>query len=372
MTVSRKTATRTATKKAASRVKAQGNALGHRVGLARAAAANALESLEGAGRVRAPSDADLERAATAIHEAAREDPAAFAFLDGSLSEERLSADLKEAFAKEPGSALSHEQRNALEAIVLLRGRPALLIHEDTFDVPEGYWEILAPFRPDAMNVIRAVGRIAIADGFPEVPYVGTGFVVGKNLVMTNAHVAEVFSARDGSGWAIKAFMKVSIDFKQEYGSAERSEFPVTGVECIHPEFDLALLRIGSVKGARLPTPIAVHKDADYAAATNTVYTVGFPAADGKRNEAAEMDRIFARVYEKKRLSPGRIIRVPPGKADFTHDCSTLGGSSGCCVVDLSTNRVIGLHYGGIYREFNSAVLLPALVNDPLLASVNFR
>jgi Trypsin-like peptidase domain len=363
-----------AAKQAASR-KAAGNAtaLDHRIGLARASAINSLESLAHAAAPRAASDADIAQAARQISEAAREDPAAFAFLgDQQVSETRLRDDLKNALTADRGDALSAEQRNALEAIVLLRGRPALLVRNGTFEVPQGFWEVLAPSRPDASNIIRAVGRIGIAEGFPEVPYVGTGFVVGKNLVMTNAHVAEVFSARDGSGWAVKAFMKVGIDFNQEYGSADRHEFPVVGVECIHAKYDLALLRIGSVKGTRPPKPLTIHKDTGFAAASNLVYTVGFPAADGTRNDPAQMHRIFAGIYEKKRLSPGRIVRVESASADLMHDCATLGGSSGCCVVDMTTSRVIGLHYGGVYRESNSAVLLPALAKDPLLASVNFR
>ena len=51
---------------------------------------------------------------------------------------------------------------------------------------------------------------------------------------------------------------------------------------------------------------------------------------------------------------------------FKHDCSTLGGNSGSSVIDLETNQVIGLHFGGRYLQGNSAVALWELTNDRLL------
>jgi V8-like Glu-specific endopeptidase len=56
-----------------------------------------------------------------------------------------------------------------------------------------------------------------------------------------------------------------------------------------------------------------------------------------------------------------------------HNCSTIGGFSGGCVVDLDSSQVIGLHFAGKYMQYNEAVALWRLVDDPLLtnAGVNF-
>ena len=56
-----------------------------------------------------------------------------------------------------------------------------------------------------------------------------------------------------------------------------------------------------------------------------------------------------------------------------HDAPRLGGDSGRCVVDLDSNQVIGLHFAGKYMQYNEAVALWRLVDDPLLtdAGVNF-
>jgi len=74
-----------------------------------------------------------------------------------------------------------------------------------------------------------------------------------------------------------------------------------------------------------------------------------------------------------------IIRMEPCSSGaepddvMFHDASTLGGNSGSCVVDLDSNQVIGLHFAGKYMQYNEAVALWRLVDDPLLrdAGVNF-
>ncbi len=87
-----------------------------------------------------------------------------------------------------------------------------------------------------------------------------------------------------------------------------------------------------------------------------------------------MNRIFTNVFNVKRLQPGAIMEVLEPRSLLRHDCSTLGGNSGSCVVDLETNRVVGLHFGGRFSEGNYAVALWKLTDDPLLkkAKVNFQ
>ena len=67
----------------------------------------------------------------------------------------------------------------------------------------------------------------------------------------------------------------------------------------------------------------------------------------------------------KRFSPGTVI----GWRDvnvFTHDASTLPGSSGSCIVDFEDRRVVGLHYGGRYKDQNYAVSLWKFREDAVL------
>ena len=84
------------------------------------------------------------------------------------------------------------------------------------------------------------------------------------------------------------------------------------------------------------------------------------------NACAPMQRLFANVYNVKRLQPGNFLRYLTGNNLFTHDCSTLGGNSGSPVLDLDSHRIIGLHFGGSFQKFNNAVALWELQSDPLI------
>lgn len=335
---------------------------------------------------RLPTLDETHSLAESIKAAATADPWAFRILGRDIRKEAIHEDLHNGFIalrKDGGQAkLTSSQRGALEAIVLLSGRPALFIKHDTFDVPEGVWELLAPYRLDMSGAIKAVGRIGVPSH--GIPYVGTGFVVGNGLIMTNRHViCPYFVSEDTSRsedksrqWKLSSGVKMTIDFRQEFGSAETLEFEIADVEGIHSDMsiDLALLKVNPIgtNSEPLPPPASIQKNAGYVAKTNFIYVVGYPGADTERNDPNEMHRIFSGVYEKKRLAPGRVTSVNNRDKTITHDCSTLGGSSGSCIIDLSTNSVIGLHFKGQYLKENTAVLLPELTSDALLSSINFK
>jgi hypothetical protein len=85
-----------------------------------------------------------------------------------------------------------------------------------------------------------------------------------------------------------------------------------------------------------------------------------------------MHRIFNNLYGYKRLQPGKLRNLVGGANIVEHDCSTLGGNSGSCVVDMTTNKIVGLHFSGRFGEINSAVALWKLIDDPLLKSAGVQ
>jgi hypothetical protein len=104
-----------------------------------------------------------------------------------------------------------------------------------------------------------------------------------------------------------------------------------------------------------------------------VYLIGYPASDNQGITPPDvLSRIFGDVFEVKRLQPGTVTSISSKLRRFTHDCSTLGGNSGSCVLDLETHQVIGLHFSGGYREKNYAVALWRFADDPLLATAGVR
>jgi V8-like Glu-specific endopeptidase len=264
----------------------------------------------------------------------------------------------------PAARLDPEEVVGTEAIILLVGRPALLIQEGKFFPPPQAWTKLEDARDAIETTIQSVGRIEVK-GHPAMDWIGTGWLVADGVVMTNRHVAKEFTRQKGQKWVFEPAMTGRIDFSEEFGGGTPAEFSLTQVLGVHDELDLALFRAArSSRGKRLPPPLKLVSPRRRARKGQEVYVIGFPASDSRRNDPDEMRRIFDNIYNVKRLQPGEVKRV--SGSIFEHDCSTLGGNSGSCVVDLESHEVIGLHFSGRYLEANKAVALWRLANDRLI------
>lgn len=268
--------------------------------------------------------------------------------------------------------LSPREALGLEAIILLFGRPAILIQDGRFFPPPEDWKILESHRASIERTFLSVGRIEV-DGHPSLQWIGTGFLVGPDVLMTNRHVAMEFTAPKSNGrWGIAPGMKARVDFREDLGATQAAEFAIEKLIGIHGRYDMALFRVARRGGsdgalaAPQPLPVAAHPDSAGPVAGRNIYVVGYPAWDGRRNDPEPMQRLFGNIYNVKRLQPGTVVRFDSGLTKITHDCSTLGGNSGSCVVDLETHQVIGLHFGGRYQEENDAVALWRLQSDPLV------
>jgi len=261
--------------------------------------------------------------------------------------------------------LQPDERAGTEAIILMFGRPAILIQDGRFFPPPTPWEKLEDKRDAIQATFASVGRIEVT-GHPRYKWVGTGFLVFDDVVLTNRHVVKEFARPvGGSRWEFERGMKARIDFGEEFGSAFAREFPFTEIVGVHEDVDLALLRVAKKAARRsLPSPLVVDADPRRVKKGREVYVVGYPAADPGRNDPEVMARIFANIFEVKRLQPG-TIRRRQGQL-FQHDCSTLGGNSGSCILDLEKVTVIGLHFQGTYLKSNTAITLAELANDPLV------
>jgi V8-like Glu-specific endopeptidase len=356
---------------------------GHLIRSAQNTLERAAAGLESAGTVDAGAvDKVFERARRRSGLGARRagiDGARAALASAYLEEGRRG--LAEVAAKGEQASLTEPQRIGLEAIVRLTGRPSFLVKDDavTSAHTDSDWADDIVAAAEAIRgVVTRVGRVNLPQ-VGEPGYVGTAFLVGADLAMTNRHVAVAFGqAKAGGTWAIGAGMTPSVDFNAEQGARTKRSYKVTGIALLHPDpmIDMALLRLAT-KSAKekkmLPSPLGLDKSAGDISPKRQVYVVGYPASDS-RNNASAMHKIFGEVFFVKRFAPGEIMAKQNGGRQFTHDCSTLGGNSGSCVVDFSTHRVSGLHFGGSYLVENRAVALHKLRNDPKLAGkgLNFR
>jgi len=102
----------------------------------------------------------------------------------------------------------------------------------------------------------SIGRIELPL-MPSIPYGGTGFVVGPNLLMTNRHVARLFA--EGIGTHLTYHTGSSaIDFKREIDSPpDAALLEVTGVVMIHPYWDMALLKVAGLPPTSRPLQLSV-------------------------------------------------------------------------------------------------------------------
>ncbi|MFO1093303.1 MAG: DNA/RNA non-specific endonuclease [Planctomycetaceae bacterium] len=251
-----------------------------------------------------------------------------------------------------------------ETIVLTQGRPVLDIRQGAAVIaiqePEsqiwkdrlaGAGQVLAPH-------IRAVGRIELQNHPRGVDWLGTGWLLRDNVVVTNRHVAEVFAESEGNGFVFRPGldgtpMRARIDFLEEFDNDSSLEFPLFRVVYVERGSgpDVAFLRIEPVNGQDLPTPIDVSTNA--VDAGEQVVVIGYPARDPFFPNPIVMDRIFNHRYDKKRIAPGLVTGANAERV--FHDCSTLGGNSGAEVVSLRTGKAVALHFAGTLFTTNHAV-----------------
>lgn len=264
--------------------------------------------------------------------------------------------------------LTVEEMNGLEAIVLPQNRPVVFVRGNSYDDVDHPWEKLNPaaVKTRVSSTFPSIGRIEVPN-MPQIPYGGTGFVVGKRLVMTNRHVAKLFSSGLGLKIAYNSGDS-AINFRRQTDSAESDRtayVDVLGVEMIHPYWDMALLAIADLPDVPILS-LSTKNPEDLEG--RDIVAVGYPAQDW-RSDLALQDRIFGGKYNVKRLQPGALrsrakIRSFENMVNaVTHDASTLGGNSGSVILDVETQQVVALHFAGEYLKANYAVPMYELARD---------
>jgi endonuclease G len=201
-------------------------------------------------------------------------------------------------------------------------------------------------------------------------WVGTGWLVDKEVVITNRHVAKEFAAHNGLKFVFRhsgnnEMIGASIDFLEEDGRFEDLTFTIEQILHIENDNgpDLAFLKVKATGESNFPKQIILsssvpEKEQDIA-------VIGYPARDSRIPDQQLMEDIFGDVYNKKKLAPGKITSV--SDTQLLHDCSTLGGNSGSVVLDLKTGEAVGIHFAGRFLEANYAV--PASVIGSRLKAI---
>ncbi len=278
--------------------------------------------------------------------------------------------------------LTTDETVGLEAIVIATGaRPSLALTDCGLDFADprlGIWrDATTTFASAISKVCGSVGRINLGES-----HVGTGFAIGPGLVLTNRHVLQGIAVEDGNGkWRLQD--QVGIDFGGENAAVPAKPFALvelvlTTDATIDPakidfaKIDLAVLRC-EVGDRAFPERLMLESQQSNVIEGRDTYAIGFP---GKPRPGAEpfslLKAMFDFKFGVKRYSPGQIehahLDTDPKQTVFSHDCTTLGGSSGSAIVDLGDDglRVIGLHFGGnpkIGNYAHSVAAIRTLLSD---------
>jgi endonuclease G len=290
--------------------------------------------LEGSGGLESFNPADLEK-----------------LEGGSAIPERLD-----------GGPLEGVPMDALEAIVLLEGRPSLFVQDGDYLDPQNE-ELLTRLSGHRANIKKAIKGVGRLDILPlnKRNHAGTAWRITEDILITNRHVAEAFAGRRGGRIVFHRQpnglpYEADVDFFREFDRSHEHRFEVLEVLHIEPKGnaypDMALVRIQD--NGTLPPPLEIARVApEY---DQDVVVIGYPGDAPRKNNPGALERYFDGVYGFKRISPGRVSAHYDGvSVVFYHDCTTLGGNSGSVVLDIETGKVLGLHFAGEPEVKNWAV-----------------
>jgi V8-like Glu-specific endopeptidase len=262
-----------------------------------------------------------------------------------------------------GDMPPREQMDALELCIRFM-RPAWLFRQGHL-VVEG----TAPCSPDGRAHIEAAGRFTLAVTLSGINQrdapIGSGFLVAPDRMITNDHVRRDILNRwgraDEQGLADGLALA---RFGLEDGSTDRWSVAIVGVIARHPTEDVVVLRLApEPRLAAGPLPSLAQASAG-AALGAEIAVIGHPMPDARNPVFGAAVLGTGGAPGVRRASPGRVIRG--GATQFSHDCSTLGGSSGSPVIDRRTGVVIGVHASGVFAVRNGAISTAALFGDPAL------
>ena len=287
----------------------------------------------------------------------------------------------------PLGALSLADASALEAVVHVRGRPALRVLgerlEDFRIYPESdLWSMLFDEHSrNVMNTTRGSAAVRVRDTqLPNVEWVqGTAVMIAPNLALTNRHVLLptngatrlVRRVPGGSSARLKRSYSVELDFAFDGGEAREMRYHVTGVPFVaanEDPVDAAVLEVEPVPGgvAGAPPQLTVSSDDIYD--FDRLYVVGHP---GRLLSVPEDVRlVFGDPDERKCVSFGMLMDPQEeNQVHIVHDASTIGGYSGGGVHQFDGTDLMALHYWGDGINGNRAIAAQALRGHETLGRI---
>jgi V8-like Glu-specific endopeptidase len=219
--------------------------------------------------------------------------------------------------------------------------------------PVGVWGNVLDTSRDLLNeAMNWVGRIDVPH--TQQGFEGTGFLIHKNLVVTNRHVLQEIADKQLDGiWKVRE--NISIDFGHEFRARESVNRRVikkvifAGPKPIsspidHTRLDLAVLELEPDNGNMGDDQYFTFNLAPELVMPGTpIFTIGYPGLPGPfAAPSTLLDQLFMHTYGHKRLAPGLVTtsRITLPKWSIAHDATTLGGNSGSPVIIVGREKCV--------------------------------
>jgi len=248
-----------------------------------------------------------------------------------------------------------------EAIILEQMRPPYLVINDEIQIDGDFdrIDLIKDRKTELEAVTKNVGRIDLLN-HDNYRFVGTGWLIEEDIVVTNRHVAREFTEKNWLGQYVMQKNSANDDIESRINYVRQHDsdgLPTSRATILEVLFiaestgpDIAFLRV-DVLGNKTPLELSTTRpDED-----TPIAAIGYPAWDGSRNDSDVMERIFKGIYDVKRFSPGLVMGYQNQSTILLSDYTSLGGNSGSAVIDLASGKAVGLHFAGAYKERNYAV-----------------
>lgn len=259
------------------------------------------------------------------------------------------------------------------AIVDRFQRPAMPI-DSSLNIDLTTWPSLPDTpRPRLDRVRRAAGavgrlRVTGADRTTsrlELTWLGTAFLAGPGLALTASYAVGQVVRGAGHDVQYRDDRRLSIEF------IPGGKVDVVGIAFLHPYFRIALLELAP--NAVEPEPLVLAATSPENLGGKEVAMISCASRDPRSN-AADVERIYGQHLEQRFfVQTGQVHQIgtigslatnqAPG---LLHDCSSLGGSGGAPLIDLSSGDVLGMHTAGLEGVSNYAEILWEFARDPVV------
>lgn len=174
-------------------------------------------------------------------------------------------------------------------------------------------------------------------------YYCTGFLVTKDLMMTNQHC--IHDNREA--------LSTIAEFKYENPNPNPKQFHIRGLEAVNEALDYAIVRTDQSPGTQFNF-VGIEKSLSI---NDNMKLVVIQHPDGLPKMAS---------IKNCKVNGINRVGVKQDATDFGHVCDTLHGSSGSPIFSDSSKKVIGLHHFGFKdgsQPINQGVYIDQILSD---------